>query len=73
MTTIDTTKLRHLAESAKAKGKNVLSVAPEVMLELLDQINELERSAEMACQEPDDHCDCAGCLLARHRAEAGEL
>ena len=34
--------------------------------------DEWRRSAEMACQEPPEGCECPGCTLADERMKGGE-
>lgn len=41
--------------------------------ELKAENERLRFQAEMACEEPVDDCQCAGCLLANERHARGEL
>jgi hypothetical protein len=39
----------------------------EQLAAMTAQVEELEESAQSACQSPADDCDCAGCLYAAER------
>ena len=64
---------RHYHEETKGyrqHAEELLSAAEAEVARLTAELISWKEGAEMACEEPAPRCQCAGCCLAREKAEA---